>query len=411
MITSAEPVVFSRPPGGMPLNWYRALMHRRVASLWVLAALLGLAACRSLPDLRSRSRHARPSEADDAARFLAGLPGRGTSPLKLLESDPAWREHSRRMDAMFADFSGRRAPQMREFARTELGRRADLACPVFYPFSGADALTLLTFFPGRKTYVMAALEPPGRVPLPRELPAESLPRLLPPLASTLESLLHKSFFVTREMDRQLRGQITDGVAWPLLIQLARSGYVITGHEYITLDGKGKPALRHQDTRRAQSGLNRGLRLHLADPESSSPLVLYYFSLNLDDAHLRANPAFLKFVASLGPVCTMLKATSYMLHDSGFSRIRSLILDRSSLILQDDTGIPWRFLSSGAWDVQLYGDYEQPYGKVFQFRLQRDLRAAYESPQNRVKPLQFRIGYGAGRVTSNLQIARRKSGRS
>jgi hypothetical protein len=108
---------------------------------------------------------------------------------------------------------------------------------------------------------------------------------------------------------------------------------------------------------------------------------------------------------------MLKATSYMLHDPGFSRIRSLILDRSALILQDDTGIPWRFLSSGGWDVQLYGDYEQPYGKSFQFRLQRDLRAAYDDPGRRVKPLRFRIGYGAGRVASNLQIARRKSGRS
>jgi hypothetical protein len=108
---------------------------------------------------------------------------------------------------------------------------------------------------------------------------------------------------------------------------------------------------------------------------------------------------------------MLKATSYMLHDENFSRIRSLILEDSALILQDDTGIPWRLLSSARFDVQLYGDYEKPYGKSFQFRLQRDLRAAYEDPQRRVKPLRFRIGYGAGRVTSNLQIARRRNGRS
>jgi hypothetical protein len=387
------------------------MMRRTGFLLLAVAALLALTHCRPLQDHRSRSRFAQPSEADDAARFLAGLPGRGTSPLKLLESEAAWREHARRMDGLFTDFRDRRAPQMREFARTELSRREDLACPVFYPFSGADALTLLTFFPGRKTYVMAALEPPGRVPLPRELPAESLQRLLPPLASTLESLLRKSFFVTREMDRQLRGQITDGVAWPLLIQLVRAGYVITGHDYVTLDDRGRLALRHQDTRRAQSGRNRGLRLFLTEGENGRPLELYYFSLNLDDAHLRNNPAFSKFVASLGSTCTMLKATSYMLHDPGFSRIRSLILDRSALILQDDTGIPWRFLSSGGWDVQLYGDYEQPYGKSFQFRLQRDLRAAYDDPGRRVKPLRFRIGYGAGRVASNLQIARRKSGRS
>lgn len=384
-------------------------MRRLAASLILLLAVL--AACRRGPDAGRTAGRLAPGEADDAARFLAGLPGRGTSAFKILESDPAWREHSRRLDAMFADFRERRAPPMRDFARTELGRREDLACPVFYPFSGADALTMLTFFPGRQTYVMAALEPPGRIPLARELPADGLPRLLPPLASTLESLLHKSFFVTREMDQQLRGQVTDGVAQPLLMQLPRLGYLITAHEYITLDSRGKVVRRHQDVRRAESGRNRGLQLRLIDAETRRPAELYYFSLNLDDTHLRSNPAFLKFVASLGPACTMLKATSYMLHDAGFSRIRSLILDRSALVLQDDTGIPWRFLSTAAWDVQLYGDYEKPYGKVFQFRQQGDLRAAYDDPQRRVKPLRFRIGYGAGRVTSNLQIARRKSGRS
>lgn len=386
-------------------------MLRPALLILVLASLCGFTSCRSGGDPRLRIRRAQTAEADDAARFLAGLPGHGTSPFKILESDPAWREHSRRLDAMFADFRSRRAPQMREFARSELSRREDLACPVFYPFSGADALTLLSFFPDRKTYVMAALEPPGRAPLAAELHAESLPRLLPPLASTLESLLHKSFFVTREMDRQLRGQAADGVAQPLLIQLARAGYTITGVEYITLDGRGRPAPRRQDVRRAQGGGNRGLRLGLLSPDTGRPAELYYFSLNLDDAHMRKNAEFAKFASSLGPLCTMLKATSYMLHDSSFSLIRSMILERSALILQDDTGIPWRMLASGRFEVQLYGDYEKPYGKVFQFRLQRDLRAAYEDPKRNVKPLRFRIGYGAGRVTSNLQLARRVSGRS
>lgn len=386
-------------------------MRRLVLPILGVAVLCGLPACRSGSESRPGGRRARSSDADDAARFLAGLQGRGASAFKIHESDPAWREHSRRLDSMFADFRDRREPQMREFARSELSRPEDLSCPVFYPFSGADALTLLTFFPGRKTYVMAALEPPGRVPAAAELPAEALPRLLPPLASTLQSLLQKSFFVTREMDRQLRGQAADGVAEPLLIQLARAGFVITGHEPITLDSRGRPARRARDARRAQGGRNRGLRLDLLTRETGRTAELYYFSLNLDDAHLRRNPEFEKFVRSLGPTCTMLKATSYVLHDSAFSHIRSILLERSALILQDDTGIPWRMLASGNFEVQLYGDYEKPYGKAFEFRLQRDLRAAYEDPRRRVKPLKFRIGYGAGRVTSNLQLARRRDART
>ncbi|MEJ5366868.1 MAG: hypothetical protein WHT08_01030 [Bryobacteraceae bacterium] len=384
-------------------------MFRRAASLLVL--VLALSSCRTASEKKRITGPLRPGAASDAARFLAGLPGRGTSPFKALESTDAWQDHRRRLDFMFRDFRERREPQMREFARSELSRREDLACPVFYPFSGADALTLLTLFPGRRTYVMAALEPPGRVPDAPAFPPESLPRLLPPLAETLESLLRKSFFVTREMDRQLRGQNTDGVAQPLLIQLARAGYEITGHEYVRLDENGHPQPRRPDVRRAEFGHNRGLRFDLMPREGGRGATLYYFSVNLDNAHLRANPQFRRFLSSLGPVCTMLKATSYLLHDRGFSEIRDAVLQHSVLILQDDTGIPWRLLASGAWEVQLYGDYERPYGKAFAFRLQRDLRAAYEDPRRRVKPLRFRIGYGAGRVTSNLQVARRLRTRS
>ncbi|MGC8759811.1 MAG: hypothetical protein ACP5VC_07610 [Bryobacteraceae bacterium] len=371
-----------------------------------MIAILAASACRNGPGGPAPRALSNPSEADDAARFLAGLPGRGTSPFKPLEADAAWKEHARRLDEMFRDDREHRLDAMKEFARTELSRPEDLGCPVFYPFSGADALTMLTFFAGRNTYVMAALEPPGRVPRPEDFPPEELETRLLPLANTLASLLRKSFFVTREMDRQLRGQIADGVAQPLLIQLARSGYTVTGYDYIQLDAQGRPAHRAADIRRAQFGHNRGLRLDLTDPEHGRPATLYYISLNLDDAHMRGNDAFVKFVSSLAAPCTMLKATSYMLHDSRFSRIRSLILSRSALILQDDSGIPWRYLTGPEWDVQLYGDYEKPYGKSFQFRAQPDLRAAYDDPARRVKPLKFRIGYGAGRVKSNLQVARR-----
>ena len=346
----------------------------------VLALLVLLPSCRSGREAARRPPLLQPGEADDAARFLAGLPGRGTSPFKMLEAGPAWHEHSRRLDAMFADFLDRRAPRIREFAREELGRREDLACPVFYPFAGADALTMLSFFPGRRVYVMAALEPPGRMPRAADFDSGALSSRLPPLASTLESLLRRSFFVTREMDRQLRGQVTDGVAGPLLIQLARLGYTITGFHYITLDARGRPVPRHEDVRRAEFGHNRGLRLEVMRPESSRPATLYYFSVNLDDSHLGRNPAFRRFVESLDRPCTMLKATSYMLHDRNFQNIRALILACSEMILQDDTGIPWRYLDTRDWKVQLYGDYNKPYGRSFEFRLQPGLRAAFELAQ-------------------------------
>lgn len=357
---------------------------------------------------QSAGQEARdPNHANDTARFLAGLPGGSSSPYKSLEETPAWRDHARDMQDLWDKFKDHREPAMRSFAQSELHASTDRSRAVWYPFSGADALTMLTFFPGRRTYVMAALEPPGLVPGPERFHSETLEEELPAIAGTLQSLLQKSFFVTREMDRQLRGQVTDGVTEPILILLARSGYRVNGFEYIQLDEAGKVTPRVPGPKRSAFGLNRGIRFDIQSEKGESS-TLYYISLNLDNGHMRDNQAFPAFIASLGAADTLLKATSYMLHSPQFSTIRSLILDHSASILQDDSGIPWRYFAAGPWQVQLYGDYVQPYGKSFQFRAQPDLRAIYEAQKDHVRPLNFRIGYGAGKVTSNLQLARRRS---
>jgi len=123
--------------------------------------------------------------------------------------------------------------------------------------------------------------------------------------------------------------------------------------------------------------------------------------------MKDNAGYAKYIQGQEPTCTLLKATSYMLHSKAFSIIREMILERSALIMQDDSGIPWKFFEPAKFDVQLYGDYTQPYGKDFAFRKQPDLRAAYEAQRASVKPMNFRMGYGAGRVDSNLQVARKR----
>jgi hypothetical protein len=54
-------------------------------------------------------------------------------------------------------------------------------------------------------------------------------------------------------------------------------------------------------------------------------------------------------------------------------------------------------------VQLYGDYERPYGS-FKYMEQVDLREAYKQPGT--KPLPMHVGYGYKKITSNLLLARR-----
>jgi hypothetical protein len=323
-----------------------------------------------------------------------------------LEAEAGWTSYAKNINELWSLYENRRKPGMQKFQKSELVGAPVDGSPIWYPFSGADALTMLTYFPGHETYVMAALEPPGMVPRPEDFRAEELGKTLPGIGSTLESLLSKSFFVTREMDRQLRGQLTDGITEPVLILLARLNYRILSHTYVQVDDSGKLVTRATDSKRAAFGRNRGIALEI-QRDGEPAAMLYYISLNLDNAHMKDNSGFAAYVASLGKASTMLKATSYMLHSDSFSIIRDMILDRSALIVQDDSGIPWRFFQTENWQVQLYGDYIKPFGKDFAFRAQTDLREAYEAQRAKVKPIEFRMGYGAGRVTSNLQVARRK----
>jgi hypothetical protein len=388
----------------------------RSVGLFVLFLTLSLSsACHAREEAAARPQQepaqAAPAatahrEANDAARFLAGLAGEEGSPYQALEATDAWKEHVQTLDRLWARFEKNRQNGMAHFGESEL-RGADVdKCTVWYPFSGADSLTMLAFFPDHDAYVMAALEPPGVMPKPTEFTPEMLSKRLPGIAGTLASLIGKSFFVTREMDHQLRGQVVDGVVEPMMILLARSGYKILDYSYVQLDEAGKLVERPQTARRSAFGLNRGISLDIESAHGKRS-KLVYLSLNLDDTHMKTNAAFKSYIESLGPTATMLKATSYMLHANQFAEIRTLILDRSALIVQDDSGIPWRYLNTPERKVQLYGEYIQPYGKSFEFRKQADLRAAYQADPKSVKPLDFRIGYGAGKVLSNLQVARKQ----
>ena len=81
-----------------------------------------------------------------------------------------------------------------------------------------------------------------------------------------------------------------------------------------------------------------------------------------------------------------------------------MVQTSGAVLQDDSGIPYHFFTGGAWRVQLYGDYQRPYGS-FRWLEQKDLRTAYREPG--VKRLPMNIGYGFRRITSNMLLAERR----
>ncbi|HLJ47346.1 MAG TPA: hypothetical protein VKU01_15120 [Bryobacteraceae bacterium] len=342
----------------------------------------------------------RSRDADDAGRFLAGLPGSPGTSFAGLEKEKVWKDHRRELDRAWRKIDTGSIPAMREFQKSELSGTPIPSVPVFYPFSGPDSLMLTVLFPRNPVYVMVGLEPPGTLPTPKQFAKKNLGRPLKMERDTVYSELQRSFFITRQMDRQFRGQVTDGLFVPILHLLVRTGNTILGYRYVQLDEAGRVVARTVPS--AEKTPPKGLEISFQAADGSVH-KLFYFSLNLADEKLKQDKPFLAYLASLKGVATFLKATSYMTHRDEFSVIREQVLANSVAVLQDDSGIPYRFFDTKVWNVQLYGMYNRPYGS-FRWLTQPDLKKAYDTSQP--KPLGFRMGYGYSRIPSNLLFAKR-----
>jgi len=340
-------------------------------------------------------------EANDTGRFLAGKPGLEGSPLKTSESSAAWQDHKIQLDGAWAKAENELFSGIRQFQSTELTSSPIVKRSVFYPFSGPDTLTPTMYFPDSPEYIMVGLEPAGTLPTVEQLQKKLSAQYLAATRATVADILGRSFFITRQMDAQFRGQVTDGLLVPILHLLVRSGHTIHGVAYVRIDEDGIIAKRDPEKPIEAKYPNKGIQIEFEKEGSGLIKKMFYFSLNLADEKLTSNVGFLKYVDRLQGVNSMLKATSYMTHHKNFSMIRNVLLQQSQLVLQDDSGLPYKSFTPNEWQVQLYGDYSKPYGS-FSWLEQPDLRAAYDA--TKAKPLPMHIGYGYRRITSNLLLA-------
>ncbi len=292
---------------------------------------------------------------------------------------------------------------LREFQKQQLDSASLRSSTVFYPFGGPDSLNLTVLFPQSPVYVIVGLEPAGTLPGVAKIEKADLATYLSQTRATTASVLGRSFFITREMDRQFRGQITDGLMVPILHLLVRTHHTILGFRYVRIDEQNQVIERATTYKAPGRFGNKGVEIEFKTDSDRSVHKLYYFAVNLSNERLRENAPFQAYMSHLNHPTTFFKATSYMMHRANFSLIRDLVLSDSGAILQDDSGIPFRFFRHDSWNVELYGEYTQPYGS-FRWLAQPELRKAYQA--SGPKPLPMRIGYGYSKVASNLLLATR-----
>src|SRR5437870_7387394 len=102
------------------------------------------------------------------------------------------------------------------------------------------------------------------------------------------------------------------------------------------------------------------------------------------------------------LCSSQRRTCCMIINSKRSAI---ILATADFVIQDDTGIPFRFLNQPPWHVKLYGRYNKPTMKGLRYGYQPDLEAAYKAKPD-LAELPFPFGYHWRGRQSGLIMANR-----
>lgn len=333
----------------------------------------------------------------DAARFVAGLPVRNeTGRLYELSQSDTWKAHARNMEQIWNAFQ-QTAPRLIAFTEKELSDINENCRTVFYPFGGPDYLFPNTFFPEMNTYFLIGLEKTGS-PTKIEKPSKETYKLY---QNAVSDILNLSFFRTDDMKQELFNDTIDGVTPIISVLMVRSGREIVSIRNVRLTEQGAIADTEEDGQPIEQ--SDMVEFKYFRHGTNKLQTLYYLKADLSNGGFPRNKALTAYVNQFdaGTTVTFIKSASYLMHMTYFSGIREGILNHTSAVLQDDSGIPLPFYDTEKWDVKLYGTFEKPIS-MFGKYAQPELREAYE--QADPKPLNFRIGYAR---QSNLQIARKK----
>jgi hypothetical protein len=333
--------------------------------------------------------------ADATAKFLAGLPVRGT-PLENYVNVPDWTRHATDLDKAWKELDQRQLSKIREWAPQALGPAYEDTGPMFYMFSGPDFLYANAFFPNASTYIFSGVEPVGPIPDVSKMPP-ALASSLANLRKSLDAVLSFSFFITKNMKVDLRQTQLTGTLPILYVFLARAGCTIDSVELVALDKNGAFVPEGK-------GTTPGVRIIFTAP-SGRQQTLYYFMTDLANWAVKVNPNFIKFCEQQGNGVSLLKAASYLMHSDNFSQVRDFLLTHSKVILQDDSGIPYRYFARDKWDIRFYGRYIGPIPRFLKYgQLDLNKDNVHASPTM----LPFSFGYQWKPSQSSLIVATPKS---
>ncbi len=366
-----------------------------------------------VPDSHSEKRSALTTRENEIARYLAGLPLQPGSEFEKLTQSPSYRQHAAWMEKFWVRVRTESSAPIIPWRRENIPQNLQTNTAM-YPLSGADFINLYTFFPAAHSYVMFALEDPGRVPEIGQMSEGDLRIGLAAMQRVINSIAAYNYFFSASMMAEMINKQMPGTLPVLLAFAAGLGLEVVEARPVCLDENGDiQALDVNGMFAGKKPAITGAKISFQSKEDKTPRDLYYFKIRLrKDAVAETTPEG-RFLRKYNHVNTMLKSAVYLLHDASFKPVSSFLLERSDLVIQDDSGIPLRAFDAQAWNLKHYGTFVRalPVGGIPNPPQQPDLATHYA--KNKPEPLPFPYGYGIlrGKNRSNLMLFTRGDSKS
>ncbi len=346
---------------------------------------------------------------DEIAKFISGLPCSADN-LKALEETAEWKAYAAALDKGWSELAAKRIEPMRAWAGSELNEPNSATRTLFYPFGGPDFLTAFNLFPQASTYVLFGLEFVGKLPdfdptRPKE--AKHIENYLGNLNTALSDFFNKSYFITRNMNTMLARDKVAGVLPVICLFLKRTNNTISAIKRCEFLAAGEAFEYDFAYPRKTFRKPYGVKIEFFQNGSDSVRSLYYFSCDIADEFFAKDSLYYRFLEGLNFETTFVKSAQYLMQYRLFANIRGLILAHSRFVLEDDTGIPFKYFAPKVWDARLYGEYAAPVSD-FKGVEQEDLKAAYANGAG-VRRLPFHLGYHWGSNKDSILYFSRRNG--
>lgn len=344
---------------------------------------------------------------NDYARYLAGLPPLEGSVLGGIENRPEAKAHQQFFDVAWEKKKNNHLVKLTKWIKAEYPAWYESKQTAYYPFSGPDFMHIYTWFPNAKRYVMFGMEPEGSFNDVREVAPERLGPNLQRFEQSLNDILAFTFYKTIDMAAELKYTEIDGTMPAILAFMARMELTPLTARRIKVMPDGTVSTIDKSVPQVYNdGVVTGLEIKFRKGTDGPIQTLHYFSLDASNAGYTNQTDFHAYVKAMGPTQTFFKSASYLMQYNDFSFMREQIIATTQHLLQDDTGIPFKNLEANVWDYKYYGQYTRTI-PLFAQRFQPDLRDYYAKNADKIKPIDFLLGYNIVYNECSLLAAEKK----